>query len=84
VAKVVLERLEDGCEWNVAFELRRATVQHDQPATHGLLAQHAQQARLADACLAAQDEQPPLAADDRAEHLRDGPELTRASDHVRP
>ena len=68
VADMVLERLEDGCERDVALELRRATVQDNQPATRRLLAHHAGQARLADPRLTAQHEQPPLTAGDRVQH----------------
>ena len=71
--RAALERVDDRHERDVVLELGRAALEHDEALRRGALAQLGQQPRLADARLAADDEQAPPAARHGVERPRRSP-----------
>jgi hypothetical protein len=73
------EGIDDGRERLIALELGRMTVQHGESARRRPLAQSAEQARLTDPGLAADDDEPAVAASDGIDPVADDGELVVAT-----
>ena len=79
-----LERVDDRHERDVVLELGRASLEDDEALCRPKLSQLGQQARLADARLAAHGEQTSLAARYGVERARDGRELCLSAVQAAP
>src|SRR4051812_2506854 len=79
---VVVERVDDEAERDVALVLGRAAVQHQQAGGGGLLAQRVEQRALADPGLAEHGQDAALALPDAGEELVRGGQLALAADEA--